>query len=168
MVSHMKPHTYFIHGIALVLTLLVADISYAGDISAQRPSKPAKVLPFDVTVSLAPDTAKKMAGIKETIIVAAYFYGDPIPEAESKADADGEIHFGTSKKELSGAGVARITPIAIDPKMLKLIQGGEVMVLINVFSGRRSVQNNILHCDLFQDRVARAASEGVKINCTLL
>ena len=164
----MKPHNYFIHIITLILTILVADINYAVDISAHHQSKPIQVPPFDVTVSLSPDAVKKLTELKETVIVAAYFYGDSIPEAKSKADAFGEIHFGTSKMELPGAGVVRITPIDIDPTELKLIQGREVMVLINVFSGRRSLKENILKCGIFQDRVARAASEGVKINCTLL
>ena len=164
----MKPHNYFIHIITLILTILVADISYAVDISAHHPSKPIQVPPFDVTVSLSPDAVKKLIELKETVIVAAYFYGDSIPEAKSKADAFGEIHFGASKMELAGAGVVRITPIDIDPTELKLIQAREVMVLINVFSGRRSLKENILKCGIFQDRVARAASEGVKINCTLL
>lgn len=147
-----------------MLSVLFGGVGHAG---AASPGKSAHLPPFDVTVSLSPDAAKTITQSKETVVVAAYFLGDPIPEAESMADNMG-IQLGPKRIELHGAGVARFPKMEIDPANLKLIQSQNLTVLINVFSGRRSSTRNLLNCGIFQDRISRAASEGVNINCTLL
>ena len=63
---------------------------------------------------------------------------------------------------------ARFVVPPVDPATLQYVKDGKEQVLINVFTGRRSSQDNLIACDIFQDDVKLAEANGVKIACKLI
>ena len=138
------------------------------DPPAAVPAKPGAQRPFTVAVGLSTQAATSLATIKETVVVAAYYYGLPAKGYESKADEMDEIQLGEEDVNLPGAGTASFTGAAIQTARLPFIKDGEIQVLINVFSGRKSSTNNLLDCGFFEGSVAEAAKKPLKLQCSLI
>ncbi len=104
---------------------------------------------------------------KETIMVAAYFYGTPNKAGEKEADEMGQLHLGNSDHELAQAGTIAFDGDGFESDRMNLIQG-EPQVNINVYSGRHSSENNLIDCDFFEDAVSMAASKPIQLHCKLI
>lgn len=147
------------------LISLAALLACAGPAAAQ--TAPAASPAFSVIVDLTPRAAARLARDHETIIVDAFYFGTATRAGRSKADESGELGWNPEeRRELTGAGTASFPSHRFKPGMLKLIERPDV--LINVFSGRRANENNILDCGIFQDSVFLAAKEPIKIHCDLI
>jgi hypothetical protein len=135
---------------------------------AAAPAKSSAMRPFTVEVRLSNQAATSLATIKETVIVAAYYYGLPAKGYESKADEMDEIQLGEEDVDLPGAGTASFTGAAIQAVRLPFIKDGAIQVLINVFSGRKSTNSNLLDCGFFEGSVAEAAKKPLTLQCSLI
>jgi hypothetical protein len=123
---------------------------------------------FSVTVSLSPKAAARLAHPKETIMISADFYGDSNGKNRKLENDVGEIDLAPSQKdEIPGAGAAQFHGPRYDASKLAYVDANGLQVLINVFSGRHSSPDNLLDCDLFQDKIALAA-KGIAIHCKLI
>jgi hypothetical protein len=123
---------------------------------------------FAVTVSLSPRAAARLASPKETIMISADFYGDANAKGRRLQDDMGQIVLAPSQKdEIPGAGTAQFHGPKYDKNLLADVDANGLQVLINVFSGRHSSPDNLLDCDLFQDKIALAA-KGIAIHCKLI
>lgn len=138
------------------------------DPPAAVPAKPVAMHPFIVEVKLSTEAATSLATIKETVIVAAYYYGLPAKGYESKADEMDEIQLGEEDVNLTGAGFATFTGAPIQTARLPFIKDGAIQVLINVFSGRKSSNSNLLDCGFFEGSVAQAAKKALTLQCSLI
>ena len=115
---------------------------------------------------LSPAAAAKLAAANETVVVAGDYFGLPAPGVTP--DMTGTLPLGRQTVELFGAGLARFDAANADPSRLRQARNGEVHVLINLFSGRRSSDDNLLDCGIFQDSTRLAARTPVRIDCKLL
>jgi hypothetical protein len=123
---------------------------------------------FSVTVSLSPKAAARLAHPKDTIMISADFYGDSNGKNRKLENDVGEIDLAPSRKdEIPGAGTAQFHGPKYDKAKLAYVDANGLQVLINVFSGRHSSPDNLLDCDLFQDKIALAA-KGIAIHCKLI
>jgi len=122
---------------------------------------------FKVYVNLSDRARERLAMPPDTIIVAAYYFGDPIPQALAQANQIGQIDLGRSQVDLRTAGLATFDGSAMEPAKLSLLQGPP-QVNINVYSGRRSSADNLLDCDFFQDTLAVAAVSQINLYCKLI
>ena len=119
---------------------------------------------FAVTISLSPRAAAGLANPKETIMISA----DANAKGRRLQDDMGQIVLAPSQKdEIPGAGVAQFHGPKYDKNLLADVDANGLQVLINVFSGRHSSPDNLLDCDLFQDKIALAA-KGIEIHCKLI
>ena len=149
-------------------TTLAGTTPAATTRSGEAASDPANPFAFTVEVSLSPAAAKRLATAKETIMVAAFYYGVPKPGLpDSVADEMGQVHLGNQDIELQGAGSAVFDGHVVEHKPLAYVQG-DPQVNINVFSGRHSSEDNLLDCDFFEDAVRVAHAAPLKINCKLI
>jgi hypothetical protein len=153
-------------GAALFTCLL--SLPVLADPPAANSVKPSVMRSFTVEVKLSNQAATSLATIKETVIVAAYYYGLPAKGYESKADEMDEIQLGEEDVDLPGAGTAKFTGAAIQAARLPFIKDGAIQVLINVFSGRKSSNNNLLDCGFFEGSVAEAAKKPLTLQCSLI
>ncbi len=145
---------------ALTALLLVATLPAA--------AQPA-VQPFTVEVQLSPKAAARLAALRESISLAAVYYGDPMPAARRFADSMGQIPLGNEDVTIPGQpGSVTFTGSMVPLAKLALIRNHDVKVNLNVFSARRSGPDNILNCDLFEDSVALATRRPVRIKCKLI
>ena len=60
--------------------------------------------------------------------------------------------------------------VKYDKKLYDVLteQDRDVQLLINVFSGRKSSDLNLLNCDIFQDKMSVIAGKDYAISCTLI
>jgi len=126
---------------------------------------------FQVAVSLSPKAAARLAHPRETVIVSAYVYGEATPRGVRLhlADEMDQIDFGKEQTvELPGAGVARLAGVRYDRNKLVYLIDRKLLVLVNVYSGRRSSPDNLLDCGIFQDSVDLAAQAPIPIRCKLI
>lgn len=129
-----------------------------------KPS-PTPAPSFQVGVELTPEAEAQIARERYAIGVTAFFYGFPTRAARRCANEMGEISLGTDKQILPGAGVAVFSRSQYDGAKLRLLKNGDVRLLINVYSTGPNDPDNLLNCDIFEDRLSRAVNEGVRICC---
>ncbi len=147
---------------------LVIGMVCAAALPAAGYAQPA-VQPFSVTISLSPRAASRLAAFQEGITVSAMFSGDPIAAGRRQADERGQIGLATENVTIPGVpGSAAITGAGVTEAKMRLLRNRDVKLLINVFSARRRVPDNLLDCGLFDDSAALAARQPVHINCKLI
>ena len=130
---------------------------------------PAAVPHFRVRVSLSPAATKRLSSTSETIIVSAsyYYYGWPVNAAAPGLNQVGQIDLGREQHELSRPGMAQFTGTSFHASAPGVLNGPP-KVNINVYSGRKSSPDNLLDCDIFQDKIVLANKAPIKIHCKLI
>jgi len=132
-----------------------------------RPTPITKVVAgVEVVITLSPAAEADLRQRSETILVEATYAGDPTPESAGQTDEFGLVQLGSQVEELQGAGRVSFGEELINKSRLDLISG-QPQLLINVRSGRKSVQNNLLACPLFWNSVEAASQKPVEIACVL-
>lgn len=123
---------------------------------------------FTVEVALSDAAERQLGESGETVVVGASFFGDPADGVAQELLNDvGQIDLGRKEVELSGSGRASFDRDALKLDLLDAITGPP-QVNVNVWSGRRSSEDNRLDCDFFQDAIAVAAQGPVRLDCRLL
>ena len=122
---------------------------------------------FVVDVSLSPRAAALLRDRKEAIVVAAMYEGTPIPARQKYAGEDGLLGLGSEDVILPAAGGrATITGNKVKRDRIGWVERFDV--LVNVYSARRSSQDNLLDCGIFEDSVAKAHAAPIRISCRLI
>ena len=108
---------------------------------------------FEIEVSLSPKAEKKLKEDNETVIVSAMFSGTP------KDTLSNEYQFmGLSVKnydiELTTQRIARFDKVRFHSSILNKLSDADIFLLINVFSGRRSSENNILDVEILDNKMS--------------
>ena len=101
---------------------------------------------FEIELKLSEKAEKKLKADNETVIVMAYFL-----EIIRKDDYFDERPLTSHSIELTDKRLARFENIKFSKDLYDSLENKDIELLINVFSGRRSTENNILDCDLLQD-----------------
>jgi hypothetical protein len=112
--------------------------------------------PFEIEVVLSPKAKAKIEEDNETIIVMAYFSGEPIdslPEKYKNPDG-GEFLLSSYPVELKEPGIAKFENVKFPLELYKLLKNKDIQLLINVFSGRKSSPDNLLDCEILQDSMS--------------
>ena len=123
---------------------------------------------FDVEVTLSDAARKRLADSAESIIVSAIYFADAKAGAPPAfVNQVGQVDIGKAQIELNGAGRAAFDGSAVLRERLPSTEG-DLQLNVNVFSGRRSSEDNLLDCGFFQDAVQVAAAQPVRIACQLI
>lgn len=110
---------------------------------------------FEVEIALSPKANKQLKAKKETIIVAAYFSGQPKDTTTEEYKHSGEMGLANSEKELKGdERTAKIEGVKFSKALYDSLADKDIQMLINVYSGRRSTKVNLLDCDILQDKMS--------------
>lgn len=122
---------------------------------------------FTVRLTYTPRAAAKLAQLGERVTVAAMYAGDPVPAHRRQADVDG-LPMGDERVTVpAGAGSARVTGGKVITARLGWIRG-PLRVLVNVYSARTKVPDNILDCGIYEGPVAAVTGPGTDIRCDLI
>ena len=157
----------------LALLALIC-IGYQSGLSGQQQkAQPAAITSqssgFSVAVTLSDKAGKTLADGKETIIVAAYFSGNPKPGTPRKYLSDiGQVDLGEAHVETSPGTIAKFGPVKLKQDALNQIDKSGPQLLINVYSGRKSSPNNLLVCGIYEDALDPIQGKTIPITCKLI
>ena len=111
--------------------------------------------PFEIEVSLSQKANERLKKGKESIIVWAYFFGKPKDTTLKEYLKSGGISLASTQIELTGdERVAKIENVKFSKSLYDSLADKDIQVLINVYSGRRSSPDNLLDCDLLEQKMS--------------
>ena len=108
---------------------------------------------FEVQLELSKKAEDKLRLSSETVIVDAFFSGIPKDKTNEQYQEWGEISIGEHVIELDTQRIAVFDNATIPRDKFDLLDSKNFQILVNVYSGRRSSQFNILSVDIIQDSV---------------
>ena len=150
------------------LTFICAAVFLSGAVDPSRSQSPRAASSFDVEITLSQRAVARLNTLSEGIVVAARYYGDPAPGAESHVNQVGQIDLGRETVEVSGRPqIVHIAGPDLTHKLLAQIQG-PVMLNINLYSARRKGPDNILDCDFFDGNLQDAVHKPLVLHCALI
>jgi hypothetical protein len=125
---------------------------------------------FSVAVTLSEKAKAKLLQSHETVIVAGYLTGDPKKGTPKKLiDEMGQLNLGEVKSEVQPGEVAKFGEVKIMKKeAFAWVDSNGVQILINVYSGRKSSQDNLLDCGLYEGALRPVQETTIPISCKLI
>jgi len=122
---------------------------------------------FEIELKLSEEAEKKLEDGNETIIVKAFFDGitniDNIPKKYKRKYKDridykgifgGGLHLAQHSIELTDRRLAKFENIRFSKELYDLLDNKDILLLINVFSGRKSSMYNLLDFDILQGNMS--------------
>jgi len=109
---------------------------------------------FTIELSLSQKANEKLNRSKETIIVAAWFSGVPKDTTSKEYAESGEMFLASVRKELSNSRSASFEGVKFSKAAYDSLSDKNISVLINVFSGRRTTQDNLLDCNILSEKMS--------------
>lgn len=123
--------------------------------------------PFEIEVKSSQKATQTLTRDKETIIVAAFFSG--IPSDPKNENEIGTLDFLQPSIELTGnEKVARFENLKIPKSEFNKLKDKDIDLLINVYSGRKSSQDNLLDCGLLEMKASKFGNKRFVIGCKLI
>ena len=140
----------------------------AGTVAGSDAAATHETYGFDFRIVLSEKAAHRLEAAKEGLAVSASYYGDPAPNAKKHADEVGHIDLGQETLDLPGvAGEVKLSGRGVEADRLKWVKG-PVHVNVNVFSARKSSEDNILNCDFIDGELAKVARSRIALRCALI
>ncbi|MFT3810267.1 MAG: hypothetical protein QM698_10145 [Micropepsaceae bacterium] len=151
------------------IRILIAALLAGGLASATAETTPVAPASynFEITLKLSEKLVAELTAKNETIIVAAYYYADANEKGAAEIDDMGRITLGDERTELPPASGPVPVNGVIDPARLELTTG-PVSVNVNIFSGRKSSEDNLIGCDFIDGPVSELTAQPTEIFCGLL
>ena len=124
---------------------------------------------FGIDIVLSPRAAAELARRGEGIVVATYFSGSARNEqANHVDDHTGELDLGSHEVTVAGRnGHVAIPGSALRRERFGNLRGAP-QVLVNVFSARRTDENNLISCGIVSGELSQVAGRDHRISCTLI
>jgi hypothetical protein len=105
---------------------------------------------FEVQLELSPAAEKLLKDKNETVIVMAYFRGEPRDTTNKEDREPYEYPLGYRAIELNNSRIASFKGFKLAKKDLDSLSDRDYQVLVNIYSGRRSTDLNLLDCGIIQ------------------
>ena len=132
----------------------------AGGMGYLTMDKDSLLIPsFKIEISLSRQANEKLARSKETIIVAAWFSGVPKDTTSKEYAESGEMFLASANAELSNSRVASFEGIKFSKAAYDSLADKNISVLINVVSGRRTTQDNLLDCNILSKKMSEVKGQ---------
>ena len=123
---------------------------------------------FSIAVKLSETAQKKLQAMHESVLVIAYFDGDPLPgKGKDNAPMRGVV-LGSDEKLVDTNNVATFSDTKISQSNWNDLSSKDYYVTINVVSARKSSKDNLLDCADPIDRISTFASKSTQVSCRLI
>lgn len=123
---------------------------------------------FSIAVKLSKTAQKKLQGMHESVLVIAYFDGDPLPgKGKDNSPMRGGV-LGRDRKLVDPNNVATFADSKISQSHWNDLADKDYYVTINVVSARKTSNDNLLDCDDPMDRISRFVGKSTQVLCRLI
>jgi hypothetical protein len=123
---------------------------------------------FSIAVKLSQSAQKKLRAARESVLVIAYFDGDPLPgKGKYNAPMRGVV-LGSDEKLVDTNNVATFSDTKISQSNWNDLSSKDYYVTINVVSARKSSKDNLLDCADPIDRISTFAGKSTQVSCRLI
>lgn len=117
------------------------------------------VNPFEIEIELTDKAKERLTSGNETIIVSIFYYGYPKDEKKANSEKDGTLYLIGDKKEITYGQIARFENLKIAKKDYEQLIDKDFELNLNVYSGRKSSQDNLLDCEPLFDKVSNVVNK---------
>jgi hypothetical protein len=123
---------------------------------------------FSIAVKLSETAQKKLQGIHESVLVIAYFDGDPLPgKGKDNAPMRGVV-LGSDERLVDSNNVATFGGTKISQSDWNDLANKDYYVTVNVVSARKSSKDNLLDCAVPIDRISTFVGKSTQVFCGLI
>jgi len=120
---------------------------------------------FSIAVKLSESAQEKLRSIHESVLVIAYFDGDPLPGKGKDNSPMRGVVLGNDEKLADSNGVATFADIRISQSNWNDLADRDYYVTINVVSARKSSKDNLLDCTVPIDRISTFDGKSTQLFC---
>lgn len=123
---------------------------------------------FSISVELSKTAQAKLQAMHESVLVIAYFDGDPLPgKGKYNAPMRGVV-LGSDQELADTNNVASFVDTKISQSAWNDLSDKDYYVTINVVSARKASENNLLDCSDPEDRISTFAGKATNVSCRLI
>jgi len=122
---------------------------------------------FEIVVELSEKAEEKLKTNNESIIVNAEFIHNPVKSDSTRALYADELLL-SHRIELTDERVARFENLRFPQRLYDLLENKDIILSINVWSGRRSSLYNILHCVGLEEPMSKIKGRRIVVKCKLI
>jgi hypothetical protein len=126
------------------------------------------VPPFEIEISLSKKAEERIIGSNETIIVDVLLEGTPKDSSAVQLEEKGSFYVGSTKREISYGQIARFDDLKFPKEKYDQLSDKDVDLIVNVYSGRKSSTDNLLHCDFLGDKISNVINKRFTLNGKLI
>jgi hypothetical protein len=123
---------------------------------------------FSIAVKLSEIAQKKLQGIHESVLVIAYFDGDPLPGKGKDNSPMRGVVLGSDKKLVDPNSIAAFADTKISQSHWNDLADKDYYVTINVVSARKTSTDNLLDCDVPIARISTFVGKSTQVLCRLI
>ena len=127
-----------------------------------------QIPPFEIVLEVSEKAAQKLKKQQEAIIVDAMFTGVPTDTTSESYQMEGEIFVTECKKELTEAGTVKIEGVKFSKKQYAELRDKDIILLVNVFSARKSSEDNLLNCGIVSGKMSELKNQKFTVPCKLI
>jgi hypothetical protein len=110
--------------------------------------------PFEIEVSLSPKAKDRIVDSNETIIIDVFLEGIPKDPKKAHLEEDGSFYVGSAKREIIYGQIARFDHLKFPKKLYDQLADKDADLTVNIYTGRKSSQNNLITGDFLSDKVS--------------
>ena len=123
---------------------------------------------FSIAVKLSENAQTKLQSMHESVLVIAYFDGDPLPgRGKYNAPMRGVV-LGSDEKLVDANNVATFSDTKISQSHWNDLASKDYYVTVNVVSARKSSKDNLLDCVDPEERISTFAGKSTQVACGLI
>ncbi len=133
------------------------------------PTHSATTPGFTVSITYSQKARSTLEARHETVIVAGYLYGSPKENTPKRyVDDVGQVDLGEVKSEIAPGATATFDRLKPNQALLKWLDSDGLQLNINVYSGRKSSNDNLLDCGIYDGPLKAVQGQSIGISCKLI
>lgn len=163
-VQHQKTLLYTLMRplFCIFLTLLLFSTAACVD------DKAVIVPDFTISIRLSAQAAAKLHSLHESIKVRVVFDGDGEEVPSVKTAPHRAVYLGYVEKEVNDKNIAEFKGEKVPEKDWNRLFNKDYFVTINVFSARKALPDNILFCDIIEEKIESMRDKISEVHCSLI
>jgi hypothetical protein len=126
------------------------------------------VPPFEIEVALSSKAKERIVNSNETIVIDVFLEGIPKDSSKVHLEEDGSFYVGSAEREIIYGQVASFDNLKFPKKIYDQLADKDVELNLNVYTGRKSSQNNLITGDALFDKISNVINKRFTLNEKLI